>query len=172
MKSVGECVLHEDPRWHSKARLERPELIELLGKWQEWARVESIPLRPRFDPVDFPKLLPWVVLAEVLNDGPQFDAKFRYLGSEIVHNFKSANLTGKRLSDLEPVFVHRWSEVGEKVVATRAPQFFGGAPFMVDKAFLQLEMLALPLSKAGDAVDFVVLAMARDSKERAGPRGK
>jgi hypothetical protein len=165
-------VLHEDPRWHDKATLERPELLGLLKQWQGWACLEPLPLRKRFDPVDFPKLLPWIVLAEILHDRPQFDARFRYLGTEIVHNFKSANLTGTRVSDLEPIFARRWSEVGEKVVAVRAPQFFHGAPFLVDKAFLKLEMLALPLSKTGEKVDFVVLAMARDSKERLRPRSK
>jgi hypothetical protein len=33
-------------------------------------------------------------------------------------------------------------------------------------------MLALPLSKSGETVDFVVLAMAREAKERPKPRGK
>jgi len=163
-------MLHEDPRWRTKAALERPELLDLLRQWQGWAQTEAIPLRPRFDPVDFPKLLPWIILSEVLDGGVSFDAKFRYLGSEIVHNFKSANLTGTRISDLEPVFARRWSDVGERVVAARAPQFFSGAPFMVDKPFLKLEMLALPLSKDGAAVDFVVVAMAKEPKERARPR--
>lgn len=163
-------MLHEDPRWHSKAALERPELLDLLKQWQGWAQLETIPLRSRFDPVGFPKLLPWIVLAEVLDGGASFDAKFRYLGSEIVHNFKSAHLTGTRISDLEPIFARRWSDVGEKVAAARAPQFFSGAPFMVEKPFLKLEMLALPLSKKGAGIDFVVLAMAREPKERARPR--
>ena len=165
-------MLHEDPRWHSKARLEQAELLGLLEQWQGWARLEPVPLRKRFDPVDFPKLLPWIILAEVLNDRPQFDARFRYLGTEIVHNFKSANLTGTRVSDLAPIFARRWAEVGEKVVAARAPQFLHGAPFMVDKAFLKLEMLALPLSKKGETVDFVVLAMAREQEEWLKPRSK
>ncbi|HJR22914.1 MAG TPA: PAS domain-containing protein [Dongiaceae bacterium] len=158
-------MAHEDPCWHSKAALERPELANLLETWRRWAAVQSIPLRPQFDPIDFPRLLPWMVLAEVLSDAP-FDARIRYLGSEFVHYFDSGSLTGKRLSDLEPVFVKRWSEVGEKVVAARTPQFFHGAPFMVDKAFVQFEMLALPLSKAGQAVDFVILAMAMNSTAR------
>ena len=165
-------MLHEDPRWHSKTALERPELLALLEQWHGWAQVEPIPLRKRFDPVDFPKLLPWVILAEVLGDQPHFDARYRYLGTEIVHNFKSANLTGTRISDLAPIFARRWSEVCEKVIATRGPQFFRGAPFMVDKAFLKLEMLALPLSRAGDAVDFVVIAMTPDSTGRPEPGGK
>ena len=155
---------YEDPRWHSAAAVERPELLELLKKWQDWARVESIPLRPQFDPIDFPRLLPWMVLAEVLPEASGFDARMRYIGSEFVHYFDSGNLTGKRLSDLDPIFARRWSEVGEKVVAARTPQFFHGAPFMVDKAFVQFEMLALPLSKAGQAVDFLILAMAMNPR--------
>ena len=157
-------MAHEDPRWHSVAAVERPELLELLRKWHDWARVGSIPLRPQFDPIDFPRLLPLMVLAEVLREAPGFDARMRYIGSEFVHYFDSGNLTGKRLSDLDPVFVRRWSEVGEKVLAARTPQFFYGAPFLVDKSFARFEMLALPLSKAGQAVDFVVLAMAMNPK--------
>jgi hypothetical protein len=163
-------MLHEDPRWHTKAALERPELLDLLRQWQGWAQTEAIPLRPRFDPVDFPQLLPWIILEEVLTGGASFDAKFRYMGSEIVHHFKSAHLTGTRISDLEPIFARRWSDVGAKVAEARAPQFFSGAPFMVEKPFLKLEMLALPLSKKGAGVDFVVLAMAREPKERTRPR--
>jgi hypothetical protein len=156
-------VVDEDPRWHSKAALVRPELINLLGKWHGWAAVESIPLRTQFDPIDFPRLLPWMVLTEVLVDSPRFDARIRYIGSEFGHYFNSENLTGTRLGDQEPTFVSRWSEVGEKVVAARAPQFFHGAPFMVDKAFAHFEMLALPLSKTGQAVDFVIVAIALTS---------
>jgi hypothetical protein len=88
-RTSEECVLNEDSRWHSKAALERPELTELLGKWREWARPGSIPLRPQFDPVDFPRLLPWMVLAEIATDQPEFDARMRYMGSEIVHFFNS-----------------------------------------------------------------------------------
>src|SRR5688572_27821383 len=110
-----------------------------------------------------------MVLAEVLPEAPGFDARMRYIGSEFVHYFDSGNLTGRRLSDLEPTFTSRWSEVGEKVVAARAPQFFHGAPFMVNRPFVKFEMLALPLSKAGQAVDFVVVAMAVLPEERVRP---
>ena len=153
-------MLHEDPRWHSKGELEHPELLDLLKRWQEWARMESIPLRSRFDPVDFPRLLPWMILGEILADAPQFDARMRYVGSEIVHYFKSENLTGKLVSDLPPIFARRWSDVGKSVVTACSPQIFEGRPFMVDKAFVLFEMLTVPLSKSGHAVDFIIVAMA------------
>ena len=91
---------HEDPRWRSAAAVERPELLELLKKWQDWAREESIPLRPRFDPIDFPRLLPLMVLVDVLSEAPGFHARMRYIGSEFVHYFDSGNLTGKNLLHL------------------------------------------------------------------------
>jgi hypothetical protein len=80
-----------------------------------------------------------------------------------VHYFDSQNLTGKRLSDLDPVFVARWTEVGERVISARAPQFFAGAPYLVDRSWLRLEMLALPFSRDGQSVDFIVLAIGRES---------
>ena len=102
-----------------------------------------------------------MVLVEVLVEGTAFDARMRFIGSEFVQYFNSEKITGTLLSALDPVFLRRWSEVGERVLAARAPLFFHGAPFMVDKAFIRIEMLALPLSKAGEAVDFILLATAR-----------
>lgn len=154
-------MLDEDPRWHSKTVLHQPELCDLLERWRGWAQSGMLPLRAQFDPMEFPRVLPWMVLAEVLAAPPGFDARMRYIGSEIVHYFDSRNLTGARVSDLEPIYARRWSDVCEKVITARAPLFFEGRPFMVDKAFVLFEMLALPLSKGGQTVDFVVLALAR-----------
>jgi hypothetical protein len=155
--------LEAESRWHSKDALEQPALIDLHRRWQEWGSTEAIPLRPQFDPVDFPKVLPWLVLAEFIAGGPALDATIRYIGSEIVHYFDSQHLTGMRLSDLDPVFVARWSQVGEQVIAARAPQFFAGTPYMVGREYLRLEMLALPLSRDGRSVDYIVLAIGRES---------
>lgn len=161
--------MQEESQWHGKAALEQPALIELHHRWQDWAKAEAIPLRTQFDPVDFPRLLPWLVLAEFIAGAPTLDATIRYIGSEIVHSFDSQHLTGKRLSDLDPVFVARWSDVGEKVISARAPQFFAGAPYLVDRAYLKLEMLALPLSRDGRSVDFIVLAIDRARGAPASP---
>jgi len=155
--------VQEESQWNGKDALEQPALIELHRRWQAWAKAEAIPLRAQFDPADFPRLLPWLVLAEFIAGAPTLDATLRYIGSEIVHYFDSPHLTGKRLSDLDPVFVARWSKVGESVIAARAPQFFAGAPYLVDRAWLKLEMLALPLSREGHSVDFIVLAIGRAS---------
>jgi hypothetical protein len=146
-------VLYEDPHWHRKAELGDHELHALLNRWRGWAQPESIPLRTRFDPVDSPRLLPWIIF-EVLSAPPAFDARVRYIGSEIVHYFNGQNCTGMRVSELEPVFARRWSDVGGEVVTARGPIFFEGRPFMVDKAFALFEMLALPFSKSGETVDF------------------
>jgi hypothetical protein len=156
----GRACVQDEARWNSKTEVTSPLLLQLLEQWREWAQTGSLPLRARFDPVDFPRLLPWVILGEVLTDAAKFDARMRYIGSEIVHFFKSENLTGKLVSDLPPPYDRRWSEVGEKVVAARAPVFFEGRPFMVDTEFVPFEMLALPLSKAGEAVDFVLVGLA------------
>ena len=155
--------MQEESQWHSKAALEQPALIDLHRRWQDWAKAEAIPLRAQFDPVDFPRLLPWLVLAEFIAGAPTLDATLRYIGSEIVHYFDSQNLTGTRLSDLEPVFVARWTKVGEAVIEARAPQFFAGTPYLVDRSYLKLEMLALPLSREGHSVDFIALAIGRET---------
>lgn len=154
-------MIQENPRWHGKATLDHAALRGLAATWQGWAKNAPVPMRERFDPVDFPKLLPWIVLAEILPEATGFDARVRYVGSEIVHYFNSEHITGQSLSDLGPVYWDRWADVGRQVVDSRAPRYFQGAPFMVGKAHVDFEMLVLPLSKSGAAVDFLIMAFSR-----------
>lgn len=141
--------------------MDRPELRDLETTWRAWAETEPLPLRARFDPVDFPGLLPWIVLMEILPEVPEFDARMRYVGSEIVHYFDGEHMTGKTLSNLGAIYWDRWADVGRQVVEARGPCRFQGAPFMVDKAHVALELLALPLSRTGATVDFLILAFSR-----------
>jgi hypothetical protein len=154
-------VIQENPRWHGKAALERDALRDLTVIWQGWAKAGPLPLRDRFDPVDFPKLLPWLVLMEILPEVQELDARIRYVGSEIVHYFNSDHITGKTLSDLGPIYWDRWADVGRQVVEARAPRYFQGAPFLVGKSHVDFEMAVLPLSKRGKTVDFLILALSR-----------
>jgi hypothetical protein len=154
-------VIQENPRWHGKTTLDRAELRDLVATWRDWATATPLPLRERFDPVDFPKLLPWIVLMEILPEAPEFDARIRYVGTEIVHYFNSEHITGKALSDLGPIYWDRWADVGRQVSDVRAPLYFHGSPFMVGKAHVDFEMLVLPLSKSGEAVDFLIMALSR-----------
>ena len=154
-------MIQENPRWHGKAALDQDALRDLAATWRNWAETAPLPLRERFDPVDFPKLLPWIVLMEILPEVPEFDARMRYVGSEIVHYFDGDHMTGKALSDLGAIYWDRWAEVGKQVVDARAPCCFQGAPFMVGKAHVEFEMLVLPLSKTGATVDFLVMAFSR-----------
>ena len=98
---------------------------------------------------------------EILPEAPELDARIRYVGSEIVHYFNSANITGTTLSDLGPIYWDRWADVGRQVRQARGPLCFQGAPFLVGKAHVNLEMLVLPLSKTGEGVDFLILAFSR-----------
>jgi hypothetical protein len=154
-------VIQENPRWHGKTTLEQGELRDLTATWCDWAKIEPLPLRERFDPIDFPKLLPWIVLMEILPEAPELDARIRYVGTEIVHYFNSDHITGKTLSDLGPIYWDRWADVGRQVVEARAPRYFQGAPFLVGKAHVDFEMLVLPLSKSGETVDFLIMALSR-----------
>jgi hypothetical protein len=154
-------VIQENPLWQGKSTLDQGELRDLVATWRGWSAAAPLPLRERFDPIDFPKLLPWIVLMEILPEAAEFDARIRYVGTEIVHYFNSENITGKALSDLGPIYWKRWADVGRQVSDARAPLYFQGSPFMVGKAHVDFEMLVLPLSKTGETVDFLIMALSR-----------
>jgi hypothetical protein len=154
-------VIQENPRWQGKTTLDQPELRDLVVTWRDWAKAAPLPLREHFDPVDFPKLLPWIVLMEILPEAPELDARIRYVGTEIVHYFNSDHITGKALSDLGEIYWKRWADVGKQVADARAPLYFQGSPFLVGKAHVDFEMLVLPLSKSGETVDFLIMALSR-----------
>lgn len=154
--------------WRPQPAVRSPVLRKLLGAWEEWARADDgVPRRGRFDPFEFPPLLPLMVLAEIIaepNSVRPYDVLYRYIGSDFSTFFDSARVTRARLSQIGAPFDDRWFAISDSVIAAKGPCFFAGSPFGTAYSHVSLEMLALPLARDDAPVDeigFVLCALAR-----------
>lgn len=151
--------------WQPRAKIDDPALRALEAAWEGWLRPGGLPSRAMFDPMDFPQLLPWMVLAEIVdhtNTIRSYDVMFRYLGREFERYFNAANMARVHLSHVGPPYIERWFAVYDEALADPRPHYFAGAPFGTGYEYVPLEMLALPFAKvdSGD-LGFVLCTFAR-----------
>jgi hypothetical protein len=126
---------------------------------------DALPQRMLFDPMDFPTVLPWMSLNEIVdqaNDTRPYDIMIRYIGRELALYFASPSATRRMLSGVGPPYAERWFSVFDAVRTTTAPCYFQGAPLDTGYDYVSLEMLVLPFAreKYGELA-FVLCAFAR-----------
>lgn len=151
-------------RWKKKAGIDQPALQGLEAAWRGWAREDGIPLRSRFEPMHFPDALPWMILAEIMdqpNEARSYDMYFRYIGTEFARYFNAQSVTRMLLSEVGAPYTERWFAVADAVRKATAPCYFKGAPFGTEYDYIALEMLALPFAKEPGKVGFVLCSFAR-----------
>lgn len=153
----------EDSKLHPKSILQDGGLQHLRERWQSWRHGGALPLRSSFDPMEFPRQLSLMKLVECVaepNPLRDYDAVIRYMGTGWVDLFEAPWLTNTRLSSLGEVYGERWLDFCDQVIAARNPVTVAGRPYQIDKDYLSFEILGLPLSKTGETVDYIVMALA------------
>jgi len=158
--------MQQQVHWQAAHGLESVALKGLEAAWAGWGQSGCLPSRTLFDPMDFPDLLPWMVLGEVVpataKTARRYDVLLRYLGSEFERYFKAGSLTRLRISDVGAPYTERWFAVYDAVVTKQHPLYFRGAPFGTGYEYLPLEMLALPFAKTdAPEIGFVLFAFAK-----------
>ncbi len=97
-----EAELVLDPA--GRALVEAPGNQALLAVYRYWDGLRThpaeIPARARFDPIDIPRLLGRVFLAEVVA-GPSWRVRYRLIGSQIV-GIEGRDHTGRFLDEINP----------------------------------------------------------------------
>jgi hypothetical protein len=136
------------------AALAAPRLKEALLYWQSKCAGRAMPSRRDLDPLDMPKLLPYVMLYDVLP--PPLDFRYRLIGTE-ARSILAQDYTGKRFSEVPgkgPGSVV-WENC-EQVVRGRAP-FSRSPPYVGPERMLRAcENLLLPLSDDGAEVNMIL----------------
>jgi hypothetical protein len=132
-----------------------PRPAEGLAYWRLKGCGQRLPARRDIDPVDIPRLLPYVGLVEFRLEGAGISQiRLRLMGEEWQQVFGSIH--GKYLMDVLPYpIAERWARIIGTVARTREPTRFLGAVGHEYKHHLLAEVLVAPLSSTGCDVDGV-----------------
>ena len=134
----------------------------LFDYWNTLRGERTLPRRGDFDPTDIPRLLPHLILAEVLRsgaDGEVDDFRFRLIGTHVDARMNQ-RYTGQRLSQIPGK--GRGSKIWDAYQAVERE----GKPKVISLDYIgPMERtmgtteLYLPLSAGGGAVDFIVVGL-------------
>ena len=129
-----------------------------LDHWHRLRGGRRLPLRGDFDPAEVPALLPYVIVADVLRDPPDF--QFRLLGTAIDRVF-GGNFRGKRYSELKHTQPGSaiWDEYC-RVAAEATPHCATVGYFGADHAVHRAEQVLMPFSDTGESVDMLLAVVA------------
>lgn len=135
-------------------RITSKELIGLHSYWVGKIQGEEIPAKSDIDPIDVPKLLPYIFLVEVSRN--PYDFRYRLSGTAVDHLHNQV-LTGKTVDEIES------KEVAElvkqqylSVVESRQPVCHINKIMAEDGKYWSYERLILPLSPDGKIVDMLL----------------
>ena len=132
-------------------------ISEAMAYWRRLGGARPMPSRRDLDPVDIPRLLPFVMLIDVLSD--PLDFKFRLIGTE-VSAIIARNLQGRRFSTIPHMAAGNrvWTEY-EAVVNRREPLAASGGYVGSDDRVRAVRHALMPLSSGGEAVDMMFVAV-------------
>lgn len=137
--------------YRSKADLQSPRLIQLYEYWNALKGPRFAPALREIDPRAIPGLLPWLWLADVVDQGTDFG--FR-LGGERIIEYVGKRLSGARLSALQGLpFFEAMRETFDLCVRTKQAIIRGPvADEPEDSLGIDIKVLLLPLSTDGENV--------------------
>ena len=137
-------------------------LRQLLSYWNSIKGVRAVPSRKNFDPLDIPRLLPHVILVEVLRDDlhQSFeDFRFRLIGTYVEDRLRD-RYTGRRLSQIDG------KGPGSKVWETYVAVEHDKKPKVITQNYVGpqdnikgTQEIFLPLSSNGNRVDFILVGL-------------
>jgi hypothetical protein len=148
-----------------------PIVAAIFGYWEGKRGGRRMPSRADIDPAELRRLLPNVMLYEVVAPGRLYT--IRLVGGAIV-DFYGVNSTGQMAgSRMPPDAAAQMIEILTSVVLRRAPRFRAGlAHWHRDKSYRSFEACFLPLSPDDDCVDKILAGVAFDTygdASRSGP---
>lgn len=145
------------------ARIGDRRLKALYDYWLDRRGVRDVVLREHFDPADLPKLLKYLILADVGDGGRSI--RYRVVGTEIVaaHGMDYTGLTVQELTT-GPTLDYTYALYGA-VVRNRLPVYSEGRFRWSEREYRLTRRLHLPLSRSGEAVDMVLAGQVFDGAQ-------
>jgi hypothetical protein len=97
-----------------------PRVGAMHRYWQSKCRDRSLPLRAAIDPTEIPRLLPYLVIAEI--EAPPMRVRYRLVGTQVVED-NGSDFTNRYLEDCNFAVETLLRECYRRLVETRAPVF-------------------------------------------------
>lgn len=139
-----------------------PILAELYGYWAGLRKAGSIPLRRDMDPVDIPRLLPYVILAEHSDSGRRI--RFRLTGSDIAFA-PGSDLTGRYLHErasMTPYQEHLCELYRLGAISNEGLYSTFSYGYSVDNGPKQVSRMFLPLRGSDSTPPMLLVGQVRD----------
>jgi hypothetical protein len=133
-----------------------PEFAELLRYWESKRQGERLPARTDIDPLDLSRLLPHLLLFDVVRGDGGVRFKFRVAGTAFSAMI-GRDVTGIYLDELGPP--DRVAAVISglsAIVETGRPCFLAGRPTLRSDQVTSVKRLGVPLASDGPAVDMIL----------------
>ncbi len=124
-----------------KQTVQNIRLNAVVRYWNQRRGDNIMPSRIQIDPVDIPRLLPIVFIAEVIGN----DVRLRLVGSETTAAY-GTEMRGRSIREIElGAFTPAWIEAFDRVIGDPAPSFVSGF-FTAGLQNFRIETALLPLS--------------------------
>jgi len=143
-------------------------LRKLLCYWERLGAGRMAPTRADLRPQDIPRILPHLLLLDVLADGSDFFV--RLMGTHVVNGL-GADMTGRYLSeftgdsDENPLLI-----LARQTVQTRVPNILGYRRLRpAGRLVILSEALALPFSDDGRDIDRLLAGLSLIPRSNTGP---
>jgi hypothetical protein len=128
-----------------------PRLKALVHYWKSKCGPMSMPSRQQIDPIEIPRVLPIILIADVTSSGP----RVRLLGTDTTAAF-GEEMRGKLIDEFQLAdFTPLWLNAFARLIKTRIPTFAAGR-FSNGTSRCGIEMVLLPLSDDGLSISQII----------------
>ncbi len=141
-----------------------PLLQRLYTYWASKRRAGQLPGRADIDPLDIPKLLPFVLLVDVERDGDGPKFRYRLLGTMLFDSM-GQDATGMLVEEAFPE--HHAREINAvycRVVESGEPHYWAYAVPMPERQHIRYQRLVCPLASDGITIDALVGVVSYENK--------
>lgn len=134
--------------------IQAPLLAELYAYWTAKRGDRFAPARAEIDPIEIPRLLPHLMLVDVIDGGARL--RYRLAGTEIESRF-GCSMVGRYVDEMmRGRYNHYVHELYRELLATRRALYSESGYGPDGDSPLYTRRLMLPLSSDGQSVDMVL----------------
>lgn len=127
-----------------------------MDYWNDKRRPEALPSRADIDPREFPWILGWVILVDVLAETARF--RIRLHGSNLAER-AGYDLTGRMLDELPIADFRTLAEQSFRTCASSREPFISVRDRIIGDRRHRYETVMLPLASDGAVVDMLLVGL-------------